>query len=35
MAFLTRYVDDDSRPTAGSALRIVVRAVLPAIVPGW
>ena len=33
MAFLTRYVDDDSRPTVGSALRdIVVRAVLPAIV---
>ena len=27
MAFLTRYVDDDSRPTVGSALRdIVVRA---------
>jgi undecaprenyl-diphosphatase len=33
MAFLTRYVDDQTRPTVGSALRdIAVRAVLPAIV---
>ncbi len=32
MAFLTRYIDDDSRPTVGSALRdVLVRAVLPAI----
>ena len=32
MAFLTRYVDDRTRPTVGSALRdVAVRAVLPAI----
>ena len=32
MAFLTRYVDDQTRPTVGSALRdLAVRAVLPAI----
>jgi membrane-associated phospholipid phosphatase len=33
MAFLTRYVDDQTRPTVGQAVRdAVVRAVLPAIV---
>ena len=32
MAFLTRYVDDDTRPTIGEALRdVAVRALLPAI----
>jgi membrane-associated phospholipid phosphatase len=33
MAFLTRYVDDQTRPTVGGALRdLAVRAVLPAVV---
>lgn len=33
MAFLTRYVDDQTRPTVGQALRdLAVRAVLPAVV---
>ena len=33
MAFLTRYLDDDTRPTIGEALRdVAVRALLPAVV---